>query len=185
MNDKADKPSYEEIQKSRHEALKDSAVRFLSKMTLDEKRWQYDETKVEIKMPLPKVYDREYRILGITFMDYWPGKPKKNGWNILWHKWNWGCGLFYLPWPQTSHEQMFPVESADGQSIEMFKATILHKRPLWTRILPNGWSFTIARLRGKWEVTRNPDPFLMSSLNSLPLARRMTDENGDDYWLED
>ena len=68
-------------------------------------------------------------------------------------------------------------------SIVPYKMTVTEKPTFWQRRFPKHFTFTVAKLCGKWRITRAYDPFMEASLAAAPLltTQEWADLGKSDY----
>jgi hypothetical protein len=99
-------------------------------------------------------------------MDFWPGKQRPHGWSILWHKWNKGLSISYVvPSPKTETRY---YQQEDGWYHP--KEETVSDNSFWTRFFKHqDFQLTIAKLYGKWRISRASCPFWEAMINNTPL----------------
>lgn len=133
------------------------------------------------------VYDpADWSFLGLRISYLRPTKPLADGWTFAWHTWNKGFTLAYrTPALKTTSSIAF-AEDLSG-SIVPYKVTTTEKPTFWQRRLPKHFTFTMAKLCGKWRITRAYDPFMEASLASTPIlsAQEWADLGKEEIQIHD
>lgn len=149
-----------------HDLIVKRASEVLSRAKQYDDRWEWKEPD-HIPSRLVLVHDRDRRILWLRVMDYWPGKARPSGWALLWHKWNKGFTLSYIPPEVGQHLEQIVTETPT--TIHVDQISVPNERSFWQCMLPHGFAFTIGKITGKWRMNRHTDPFMRASLDAAPL----------------
>lgn len=127
-----------------------------------------------IQMRIRKYQDRlvydppDWFFLGLRISSIRPTKPLLDGWTFGWHAWNKGFTLAYRTPVLKSETKVLFAEDLSG-SIVPYKVTVTEKPTFWQRRFPKHFTFTGAKLCGKWRFTRAYDPFMEASLAATPI----------------
>lgn len=115
------------------------------------------------------IYDpSDWSLFGLRISSIRPTKPLADGWTFGWHAWNKGFTLAYRTPVLKSHVYMAFAEDTNG-SIIPHKVMTTEKPTFWQRRFPKHFTFTVAKLCGKWRFTRAYDPFMEASLAATPI----------------
>lgn len=154
---------------------REAGIQSLNRIAQTNAARDWDESKPHFKgyTSPPLVHDRIWALFGLPVLDFWPGKPKPYGWAILWHKWNKGITLSYrLPEPRKEYITWTVPDEDDPDRLNVFGGWVAAPLTFWERWLPRGFTFSIARLGGRWRINRSQCPFMDASLSSAPLLSK-------------
>jgi hypothetical protein len=117
------------------------------------------------------VYPVKRSFFGIPVYDYIPNQERPDGWSIGIHKWNKGITFSYRCPVLKVEQKLVFIEDINGsiQPVQYFDS---EKPSFWQRRFPKHFTFTIAKLVGKWRVTRAYCPFMEASLANIPVISK-------------